>query len=183
MEAEAEQYFTIDTPGFIWQVNTTMSGIPVIGRDLFSQGQGSMEIRLAGFIPVARVSNHERINEATIQRYLGEIVWFPSAALSPHIQWESEDEHSAKATMNYEGVSGSAVFHFNQQGEVTKFVAQRFRDVEDETRTEWVATVKETSLVNGISIPVKLEAAWMLEDGPFTWYTFEVFNVTYNEKT
>jgi hypothetical protein len=72
MASDAEQFFTVDTPGFIWLVRTAMAGMPVLGRDLFSDGQGSMEIRLAGLIPVVNVSNHERINESTIQRYLGE---------------------------------------------------------------------------------------------------------------
>jgi hypothetical protein len=181
MASDAEQFFTVDTPGFIWRVRTAMAGMPVLGRDLFSDGQGSMEIRLAGLIPVVNVSNHERINESTIQRYLGETVWFPSAALSPYIQWEPVDEFSAKATMTHGSSSGSAVFHFNEQGEVTQFVAHRYRDINDEIPTEWVATVKETTTVNGINIPTKLEAAWMLEDGPFTWYIFEIDDVVYNQ--
>lgn len=180
-DAEAEQIFTVDKPGFIWRVRTTMAGVPVIGRDLFSNGQGSMEIRLAGTIPVVKVSNHKRINESTIQRYLGEIVWFPSAAISPYIQWEPVDEHSAKATMSYEGTTGSAVFHFNDQGDLEKFVAPRYKDINDEVPTDWVATVKETQSINGIKIPTRLEAAWLLEKETFTWYKFEVYDVTYNQ--
>ncbi len=179
-DAEAEQIFTVDKPGFMWRVRTTMVGVPVIGRDLFSNGKGSMEIRLAGTIPVVKVSNHKKINESTIQRYLGEIVWFPSAALSPYIQWEPVNEHSAKATMSYEGTTGSAVFHFNDQGDLEKFVAPRYKDINDEAPTDWVATVKETQSINGIRIPTRLEAAWLMKEETFTWYKFEVYDVTYN---
>lgn len=180
MEAEAEQYFTIDRPGFLWRVRTSMAGIPVIGRDLFENGKGSMEIRLAGTIPVVNVSNDQKINESTLQRYLGEIVWFPSAALSPYITWEPVDEHSAKATMSYGGTTGSALFHFNDQGELSRFVAHRYKDINDSEPTEWVATVQETQLINGVRIPTRLEAAWLLENGPFTWYKFDIFDVVYN---
>ncbi len=179
-ETEAEQFFTIEKPGFIWRVRTTMAGAPVIGRDLFSLGQGSMEIRLAGTIPVVNVSNHKKINESTMQRYLGEIVWFPSAALSPYIQWEEVDENTAKATMSYEGTTGSAVFYFNDQGDLLKFIAPRYKDINDEVPTDWVATVMETHTVNGIRIPTRLEASWLLEKGVFTWYKFEIYDVTYN---
>ncbi len=181
MKAESEQAFTIDHPGFIWRVKTTMAGMPVIGRDLFMNGQGSMEIRLAGFLPVVNVSHHEKINESTLQRYLGEIVWFPSAALSEYILWEPVDDHRAKATMTYGGTSGSAIFHFNDQGEVTRFVAYRYQDINDEAPTEWVASVNETSLVNGLSIPTRLEVSWILEEGSFTWYVFEIYDVVYNQ--
>ena len=181
MEADSQQLFTVETPGFIWNVRTSMGGLPVLGRDLLSHGQGSMEIRLAGLVPVVDVSHHEHINEATLQRFLGEIVWFPSAALRPYIQWEPVDDYSARATMTHGGSSGSAVFHFNEKGEVTHVVAQRYKDVNDESPTEWVATVKETSLVNDISIPTQLEIAWVLDGTPFTWYVLEINEVIYNQ--
>ncbi|MDW7671964.1 MAG: DUF6544 family protein [Bacillota bacterium] len=60
ISAESEQSFTVDHPGFIWRVKTSMAGVPVIGRDLFMNGRGSMEIRLAGTIPVVNLSNHEK---------------------------------------------------------------------------------------------------------------------------
>lgn len=180
MESEAEQFFTVNTPGFIWRVKTSMAGIPVIGRDLFENGRGSMEIRLAGTIPVVNVSNHQKINESTLQRYLGEIIWFPSAALSPYIMWEDVDENSAKATMSYGGTTGSAVFHFDEEGTLTQFIAPRYRDIHDPHPTDWAATVKDTQVIDGIKIPTRLEAAWLLEDGPFTWYKFEIYDVVYN---
>lgn len=181
MEAEAEQYFTINRPSFIWNVRTSMIGIPVVGRDLFKDGQGSMQIKLAGLLPVVNVADNSKINESTIQRYLGEIIWFPSAALSDYIKWEPIDDYSARATMSYGGSAGSAVFHFDSIGKLTKFVALRYRDIEDTNPTEWVATVKKYKNTNGINIPTKLEISWNLEDGIFTWYKFEIYNVLYDD--
>ncbi len=181
MEAEAEQYFTINQPSFIWNVRTSMMGIPVVGRDLFKDGQGSMQIKLAGLLPVVNVADNSKINESTIQRYLGEIIWFPSAALSDYIKWKPIDNYSARATMSYGGSTGSAVFHFDSTGKLTKFVALRYRDIEDINPTEWVATVKKHENTSGINIPTKLEISWNLEDGTFTWYKFEIYDVLYND--
>lgn len=181
MKAEAEQYFTIEQPSFIWNVKTSMMGIPVVGRDLFKDGQGSMKIKLAGLLPVVNVANNSKVNESTIQRYLGETIWFPSAALSDYIEWEGIDNYSAKATMSYGDSSGSAVFHFDSRGKLIKFVALRYRDIEDANPTEWIATVKKYENINGINIPTKLEASWNLEDGMFTWYKFEIYDVRYND--
>ncbi|TVQ85923.1 MAG: hypothetical protein EA393_13025 [Bacteroidetes bacterium] len=40
-----------------------------------------------------------KMDEATLQRYLGEMVWFPSALLNPYVSREVIDPLSAKATM------------------------------------------------------------------------------------
>lgn len=181
MEAEAEQYFTINQPSFIWNVRTSMMGIPVVGRDLFKNGQGSMIIKLAGLFPVVNVADNSKINESTIQRYLGEIIWFPSAALSDYIKWEAIDDNSVRAIMSYKGSTGSAVFHFDNTGKLTKVVALRYRDIEDTNPTEWVARVKKYENINGINIPTELEISWNLEDGPFTWYKFEIYDVLYDD--
>jgi hypothetical protein len=51
-------------------------------------------------------------------RFLGEIVWFPSAALSPILTWEAIDGTSARATMRHGGLVESAVFAFSDEGRV-----------------------------------------------------------------
>jgi len=176
---EARAIYTLDNPGFLWQIRTAVSGLPLVGRDLYFKGKGAMEIRIGGVIPVVRVSNHWRINEATLQRYLGEMVWVPSGLASPCIEWEAIDAFSARATMTYEGVKGSGVFHFNSRGEVTRFVARRFRDIRDDERREWVVTVIKTGIVDGVRIPLGLEVSWIFEEGPFSWYEFEVFDLAH----
>lgn len=180
LKAEAEQYFTIDKPSFIWSVKTSMAGLPMIGRDLFRDGQGKMQIKLAGIIPVVNVANDPKLNESTLQRFLGEITWFPQAALSPYIKWEPVNDYSAKAIMSYGKTTGSAVFHFGEKGELKKFVAFRYKDIADPEPKEWVAKVVETKIINGVSVPSKLEASWKLEGGEFTWYKFEIYDLTYN---
>ena len=45
----------------------------------------------------------KEIDQGALLRYLGEIVWVPSAALSDYITWEEMDSTTARATMSYEG--------------------------------------------------------------------------------
>lgn len=181
MKAKAEQYFTVDHPSFIWRVKTSMLGVPVVGRDLFTNGIGKMQIKIAGMFPVVNIANNIKINEATIQRYLGEIIWFPSAALSPYIEWESIGEYTAKATMSYGDTTGSVIFEFSKQWDILTIKAYRYKDVNDDEKTEWIATIKQTSIYNGLRIPSELEAAWILDDGKFTWYKFKIVDVQYNQ--
>lgn len=175
----SQQYFTVTIPSFIWKVSMNIYLLPVIGRDMFVDGKGEMKIKLIGLIPIAVAGDNFKIHQSALQRFLGEISWFPQAALKPYIHWEAIDESSARATITYRGVTGSAVFYFNSKGELIKFVAMRYKDINDDKPTEWVATVKGYGEFHGIKIPTTFDATWMLKDGPFTWFTFTITDVRY----
>jgi len=180
-ETLAEQYFNIDKPAFLWHVRMKLfSVLKTQGVDYFLNGKGNMQIKLLSIIPIVNAGG-EKINEATLQRYLAEIVWFPSAALNPYIQWETLDSNSAKATMNYKGTVGSVTFYFNDHGEVSKLFAFRYKEnTDDAKREKWLITVNEIKELNGIRIPIKSEITWQLSSGDFTWYKIEIENLKYN---
>ena len=81
MPVAAEQYFSVDPPGFVWSVKSRMMGVlPIAGRDRYADGQGHMLIKLASLLTVADGAGPE-IDQGAMVRYLTETVWFPSAAL------------------------------------------------------------------------------------------------------
>ncbi len=179
----AEQYITVQPPSFNWSISTQMNSIfDVMGRDKFQNGQGEMIIKLFSLFPVAEAKNHEHINQATLQRYLAEIVWYPSAALSSYIKWDSLSEYSAKATMEYNGTKGSGEFHFDEKGDFKKFVAMRYQDTNSVMPTEWTVVATKTEERNGIKIPVNCEASWKLESGNWTWLKLKIKDIEYNVK-
>ncbi|WP_281847193.1 DUF6920 family protein [Olleya namhaensis] len=178
---KAEQYFTINPPAFNWNIDTKMNSIfNVVGRDKFESGNGEMTIKLLSLISVANAKNSDKVDQATLQRYLAEIVWFPSASLSPYIKWESLDEYSAKATMEYNGAKGTGEFHFDEKGNFQKFVAMRFQDSNAVEPIEWTVIAKQTEERNGIKIPVECEASWELESGKWTWLKLKITEIKYN---
>ncbi|MGB6037669.1 MAG: DUF6544 family protein [Cryomorphaceae bacterium] len=181
--AMARQYFTVEPPAFNWSVDLKMNGfIDVTGRDKFENGKGEMVIKLLSIIPVANARNSEKIDQATLQRYLAEIVWFPSAALSPYISWEKVDDTSAKATIDYMGTKGSGVFHFDESGNFKKFVAMRFKGAEDAEPAKWTVIATKTEERNGIKIPTKCEATWEMENGDWTWLKLRVSHIQTNNQ-
>jgi hypothetical protein len=180
--AKAEQYFTINPPAFNWSVDLQMNPILAIqGRDRFEQGRGEMLMKIASTIPVVDIKDNLKINQAALQRYLAEIIWFPTAALSPYIKWESIDAYRAKAIMTYNGTSGSGVFHFNEKGDFIKFTAMRYKDADDAAKQyEWIAEVLENKAINEIKIPTKLKVTWKLENIDWTWLELEITEIKYN---
>jgi hypothetical protein len=181
-EAEAEQYVTTDKPAFIWKVKMHMFPfVDVFGRDRYVDGKSQMLIKIASLIPVVNVKDNEKVNQSTLQRYLMELPWYPSSAISPYIIWESINESSAKATMSYKGVSGSAIYHFKPNGDLEKISTHRYKESDELSEPiECIGEVVETTQINGITIPTKLNISWMLESGRFTWYRLEISDVKFN---
>lgn len=180
--AAAIQYVTINPPAFIWKVDMQMmSFLDVAGRDKFVDGKGEMLIKLFSIFPVADSKDNNNINTGTLQRYLGEVVWYPSAVLSNYISWEEIDNYSVKGTMTYKETSGSGIFYFDEKGDFKKFVAQRYMgSEEDAALKEWIISAIEYKEMDGIRVPVLLEATWKLDTGDWTWLKLEITEIEYN---
>lgn len=178
----AEQYITIDEPSFIWKAHIQIKpAISIQARDKYVNGKGEMKIKILSLIPIANSTGYQ-VDQGTLQRWLAEICWFPCAALSPFIKWEPIDDSSAQATLAYKGVSGSATFYFNEQGDITACTADRFMSSGKNISLEkWEVKSTEYGIMDGIRIPVKSEATWKLTTGDFTWLKLEITNIEYNK--
>ncbi|MFD2552517.1 DUF6920 family protein [Bizionia sediminis] len=178
---KAEQYVTTHPPAFHWTINTKINSIfSIVGRDKFEAGNGEMTIKLLSLIPVADAKNSHKVNQASLQRFLAEIVWFPSASLSKYITWQPINSYSAKATLEYNGTKGSGEFHFDENGNFKKFVAMRFKDSNAIEPTKWMVNATQIEERNGIKIPVACEASWEQENGVWTWLKLKITEINYN---
>ncbi|MFC4874272.1 DUF6544 family protein [Negadavirga shengliensis] len=180
--ARATQYSTIQPPAFLWSLEMrVLLFLPVKGRDSFQGGEGSMMFKMFSLVPIARATPDTEINQSALQRFLGEIAWYPSAALCPEISWEPVDDVSAKATMEFQGTKGSGVFHFDPLGNLKKFTALRYMDAGDKfVLREWQVEVIDTKEFDGIIIPSKCRATWKMDDGDWNWANFEVLEAKYH---
>ncbi len=175
MPAEAHQYFNLDEPGFVWRVRVTMLGLlPIAGRDAYLGGKGRMLIALASLFPLVDASG-PKIDQGTLLRFLGEIVWFPSAALSPYLSWQDAGGGSARARMSYRGVHASADFHFDRQGRFVRLNAQRYMDAgPDATPQPWEVVASAWQHMDGVLIPVRGDVRWKHEGGDFVYYEWQI---------
>ena len=183
MATRAEQYFTVDEPEFIWQVKVKMAPLlHLLGRDKYKAGSGNMLIKLLGLITVVDESGKE-IDQGTLLRYLGEMVWFPTAALSDYMQWAEIDSTTAKATMSYGGITAEAVFEFNHQGDVINFSCQRYyKALGEPSRLEkYNIPLWNHKEFGGVRIPTEGEAIWELDEGDYCYYKLKVTDIDYNQ--
>lgn len=181
MPARAVQYFSIDPPGFVWRVDATMMGtLPIAGRDRYVAGHGEMLIKAASVVTIVKAAD-EAIDQGAMLRYLAEIIWFPSAALGPHVSWEPIDATHARATMRDAGRTAPAVFTFDGQGRAVRFDAERpLGGGQDAKLTPWFGASSEWRTFEGIEVPARGEVGWQLPAGPFIYYRWEITEVELN---
>jgi hypothetical protein len=177
----AEQYFNLDTPGFVWRVRRWMMLlIPVVGRDSYSGGKGRSLSKAAALVSVSDEAN-EKIDQGTLLRFLGEIVWFPSEALHPAIHWTHIDNSSSRATMTWGEVTGSAVFQFDEHGRFFRLSAERYMSADADAKPKhWAFRATTWQRMDGIIIPTKGKVAWQLKAGDFIYYTCEITELEYD---
>jgi hypothetical protein len=180
-KVNAEQYFRLTEPGFIWKAEMNYARIfPLVALDEWKEGKGSMQIKPLYLFSIGN-STGNPIDEGSMQRFLAEMVWFPSFANATSIQWIGIDSLNAKAIMNYKGQKAEGTFTFNRKGEFVRFSTMRFKaDEEGAQRLPWVVEAKEYTTMNGLRIPTQLEVSWILPEGKFTWFKVQVKEIDYN---
>ncbi|MHC1707051.1 MAG: DUF6544 family protein [Bacteroidales bacterium] len=181
MTFEAEQYFTVQRPAFIWKAKVNLApGVFLTARDKYDKGQGNMLIQALSLYTIANSSGRE-MDQGTLLRYLAEACWFPSMALSEYISWTEIDSLSARATMTYRATTASGVFTFNTKGDVVSFDALRYGEFDGKFSQErWHIDLKDYKEFEGIRIPFINEVTWKLKTGDFKWLRMELTNVEYN---
>ncbi|PXW92425.1 hypothetical protein DES38_1023 [Streptohalobacillus salinus] len=181
----AEQVINVTEPGYLWSVDLQM--MPVIsttGRDYFYRGNGEMLIRLGHLFAVVDEQQNEKINESSMHRFLLELPWYPTAALETYMNWTAVDDETAEATLNYNGQTVSAIFHFNTDAELEYVEAMRYKDTGPEAeRQRCFGEINSYTTVDGLRIPNQIAITWDLEGELFTWYELnaEAFQFDYIE--
>lgn len=180
MPVTAEQYFTIQPPGFVWYADVKM--LPFIslkGRDKFSGDGSNMLIKILGLITVANASGY-KTDQGTMLRYMGEIIWFPAAAVNPYIRWTEINDTTAQATMTYRSLTATGVFTFSKEGKFLSFSAQRYLGGGAGSKLEqWYIPATAWRNIRGHNIPVKGNAIWKLNGGDFNYFKWEITDIQY----
>lgn len=181
MPFHAEQWVKLEQPGFIWNTRVGKgTAMQFSGRDMYDGGEGSMIIKLYSLFPIVN-ERSEEIDQGAAMRFLAEIVWYPTAAMSDFIRWEAMSDTKAKAILNDGDLSVEGTFTFNKKGEVIEFETLRYYDQTRKLET-WRITIDENSIstFKGIAVPTRATVTWVLPEGAFTWYNVQITDMRIN---
>ena len=181
MPMSAEQFYTVDPPGFVWNASFKVAGLPLMrARDTYKDGQGHMYARLAWLIPIFDVRG-EKLIQGTMVRYLQEMTFFPTAYLEPYVEWKPVDDTSAEVIFTDHGKSVSGTMYFDTQGRLVDFRAQRYREINGDFNLDtWTTPVSDYRILAGLNLPARGAAVWKLATGDLPYAEVEAVDVQYN---
>lgn len=164
----ATQHFSGGTPGFVWDATLRMN--PLLGvrvRDSYLRGEGTMLGKVEALVPVVHQHGTREMAEASLQRWLAEAVWLPTALLPREgLTWSAVDARTARASVTDHGVSVWVDFEFADSGEIIGTSTLRYRDVNGRpVLTPWKGRFWGYEQVGGVRIPREGEVGWVLPEG------------------
>jgi hypothetical protein len=181
---EAEQVFSSRPRAFTWSSKiSAIPGLSVSVCDSYIEGKGVMKGKILSLFTLIDVQNQRELDEAALQRYLAEAVWFPTALLpSQGIMWTVLDKHIAKATITDSGISTSLEFEFNDRGEIVSVYAPaRYREVSGNYEpTPWKGSFSNYIDINGYLIPQQGDVEWHLKDQVYPYWKASLREINYD---
>ena len=181
MQMSADETYTTNPPSFIWDARFKVGGLPLLrASDRYEAGQGHMFGKLAGLFTVFD-ERGEELKQASMVRYLNEMMWFPTAFLGENISWSEEAHDSVQVTFTDAGSRVSGRMIFDDDGRLINFTALRYRETGgDYSLDPWSTPITGYGEREGLLLPVRGEAVWNLPEGDLQYVDLEVHEVSYN---
>ena len=172
-----EQWFAADPPGFVWHGRVRAGPVLWIdARDRSVDGEGEMLITAASAFTLQRARG-PALDQAALLRLLGELAWMPTAYLDRrYVRWEAVDATHARATLAVGRRAATATFEFGPDGLMTGMSGERERDVGRgrSVLTPFRGVSSDFRPVDGLLVPFRMEAIWIVDGKPFPYARFEV---------
>ena len=180
MPLDAEEHYSVQPPGFVWAGTVRAGSVAVIrARDMYAEGHGRMLVKVASLWPVANAEGGQ-MDQASMMRYLNEMMWFPAAFLAGNISFEAVDDSSARVTLTDHGRTATATLFFDTQGRLTDFVAKRYRTAGASDPETWSTPITGYGEFEGLRLPVCGKALYKLPDGDLDYIEVTVTGLHYD---
>jgi hypothetical protein len=168
----AEQAISINQPGFAWLARMQAAPLTSVRvLDCYVGGEGLLEARLFGSLPLARAAGPQA-GKGELMRYLAELAWAPHAMLhNPQLSWREIDATTVEVTA--ESPAGPArVRLIFENGDISCVEADDRPRVAGRriVPTRWQGRCCDYREMNGCRIPTRAVVSWLLEDGPFEYW-------------
>lgn len=179
----AEEYYYVNSPSFIWHGYIEVAPfLNAEARDKYQNGRGNMLIKMEPFITITDGKTAE-YDIGSFARYFSEFVFIPTAFLEKNVFWEYIDEYSVKGTLKDSGLVTSAIFQFNDKGEIINFISEdKNAVIKGKTiKAKWMTPMRNYKEFGGIKVPTEGEGIFKLSDGDYEYVRIKIDNIIYND--
>ncbi len=150
----------------------------VRARDMYREGNGHMLIKIVSLFTVVDAKGEE-MDQASMMRYLSEMIWFPTAFLGDNVSFEAVDDASARVTLTDHGRTATATLRVDEEGRLTEFVAKRNMDERRGLET-WSIPITGYGEVERLRLPIRGKAVWKLAEGDFEYIDVAITELEYD---
>jgi hypothetical protein len=172
----AEQVIETRRSSFCWQARYRGGSLGLIAvTDAYEEGHGRLVAKLGGVIPVQKVVGPDA-DKGEIQRYLASIILCPPIMLNHgSLDWRLAGPVILQVRDGADPTGATVDFEIGDDGQPLVCRAERPRMAgKRAVMTEWSAIGSNFQVWEGLRVPRRVEVAWNLPDGPFTYYRGEV---------
>lgn len=178
----AEQYDFFDDFARTFFIRGRILGIPVVGRDLYVEGEGQMLIRALGLVPVVNDTSPEMGRSGLVTLFNDMCVLAPATLIDERIRWEAIDDRTALGTIRDRDLEVSATLHFDAQGYLVNFITHdRYLEMDGRhIAPPWSTPLGQYRDYGGIRLTSWGSASWRLDSADFPYAEFALKEIEYN---
>jgi hypothetical protein len=183
MPFEAEQQSFADEPTRLFLMRARMFGVPVEAFHRSVGGHATMQVTLAGVLPLENARGAEMDRAETVTLLNDMCLLAPGTLIGPGLAWEAVDATTARVRFTHGGQTIAATLQFDSVGQLVNFVSDDRSRVESHgafTPRRFSTPVRDYRDFGAVRIMSFGEARWRLPDGEFTYGEFHLVEITYN---
>jgi hypothetical protein len=183
MPFEAEQQSFADQPTRLFLMRARMFGIPVEAFHRLIDGHATMQVKVAGAVPMVDARGDEMDRAETVTLFNDMCILAPGTLVGPGITWEPVDASTARARFTQRGHTITATLFFDTDGRLVNFESDdRARSLPDGTFTKqrFSTPVRDYRDFGPLHLAGYGEARWRMLEGEFTYGEFTMTDVVTN---
>lgn len=164
----AEQVIRTDGQMY-WGASVKMGGLPVRGYDRLVDGEGAMNWKLFGLLPIVTASGAD-VTRSAVGRVAGEFLWLPSALCAPNVLWSAPDALRLHARLPLLTETIELDLTTDATGRPETVHLQRWGNPDNTAFRygDFGGVLEEENTVGGYTIPTRLRIGWGFREGKFS---------------
>jgi hypothetical protein len=182
MHATADQYEFFAPAARLFFMRTSRGGVPFFVFHRYVGDSASMDVRVAGIIPMVKLAGDEMTRSETVTLFNDMCALAPASLIDAPVSWVEVDDHTVRGTFTNAGHVVSADLVFDANGDLVDFRSADRSMSEGKTmrRLPWTTPLSDYRSFDGVRLAALGEACWT--DGGRTWTygRFVLKRIVYN---
>jgi hypothetical protein len=172
----AAEFIDATRSSFRWEARLDPGkiGSPTV-IDAYEEGHGRLQVKLGGIVPVKKITGPDS-DKGEIQRYLVSVIFCPPMLLNhPTLEWNAVGPLRFRLRDRQDPTEATVELDLSEEGRPLVCRANRPRLVGKQAiLTPWSGTASEFREYEGLRVASRLEVAWHLPEGLFTYFHGEL---------